>query len=359
MILESTSLEEIRKEEIKHIEHYRPLSYNIHVGGLGGDNMSYHPENTLIRKKLSEIHLKNAKRGKKSPLYIYVDEETTRKVVDDFLSFELPSSASIMRKYNISLHVLNRIIKETGNTTHRSLIKRFCSTLSNIERLTKYYTVDNLTLEEIGKKTNLSSGSIGKVIKRLKISRPIMKSLEKPVRMRLNTPDAVHNTTEFCTIPKAVIETVIQNYTVKKETIFDISKSLHINKHTVRKILHNNNIRVCRGTYFTETEIQEIVNKYINKTGSTTLAAQYGTTEDRIRSVLRKNNVPVRSFKEANNIRNIKRIGQYNKEGILLKEYTSVILALKELGVTINNGQISLVINSPNRTYKGFLWKSL
>lgn len=339
MIFETNSLEEIRKEEVKHIEQNRPLSYNIHVGGLGGDNISYHPENTLIRKKLSEIHLKNAKRGKENPLYIYVDEKTARKVVDDFLSFELPSSTSIMKKYNISLHVLNRIIRETGNTVHRSLIKRFCSNLSNIERLTKYYTVDNLTLEEIGKKTNLSSGSIGKVVKRFKISRPIMKS--------------------FSNIPKRVIEAAILKYTTENVTISNISKSLNINKHTVRRILHKNNIKVCRGKYFTETEIQEIVNKYIHKTGSTTLAKQYGTTEDRIRSVLRKNNVTLRTFKEANNIRNIKRIGQYTKDGKLLKEYSSIILALKELGVANNSGQIRNVIDYPNKTYKGFLWKSL
>lgn len=152
---------------------------------------------------------------------------------------------------------------------------------------------------------------------------------------------------------------ILEKYTQEKVNIKELSNQTNLREHIIRRVLKENNIKVKKGTYFSEIENTQIVEKYLQGKGSTALAAEYNTTEDSIKGLLKRNSVNIRTFKESNNIRNQKRIGRFDRQGELLQEYPSIIDALRELGVSKNNGQIALVLNKTTRTYKGFFWKSL
>ena len=159
-----SSIKAIREQEKVLIKEQG--DYNIHVGGLGGNTLSSHPNISEIRKIMSEAHLKNQKRGKDHPLYIEIPKEVRKLVIDEYYSFELPSPLVLVSKYKLNnKDLLNKIFKESGNKLYRSKIKRFKSKKRNVDTLIKYYVEDGLKVDEIAEKTTLHQDSIAKILR--------------------------------------------------------------------------------------------------------------------------------------------------------------------------------------------------
>lgn len=170
LLEEHSNLEITRKREAELIVEHNtraPEGYNIHIGGLGGDNISKHPNNDQIRKKLSAAHLLTQKRGADHPRYIHYPEEVEKKVVSDYFSFELPSPLELISRYGISSKdVLDRIIEAQGSRRYRSKIVRFEQNTENLENLYNRYFIKKETVKDIMQHTTLSGSSISYLLKK-------------------------------------------------------------------------------------------------------------------------------------------------------------------------------------------------
>lgn len=164
LIEEHTDITVVRQREKELIETYKtraPQGYNIHVGGLGGDNISKHPDNIEIRQRLSESHLKSQKRGSEHPRYVKYNTRILQRAVELYFSFELPSPIQIINDCKLSgKDVFNRIIKEQGSKLWRSKIERFEQNPENLIKLHKKYFIERKTVAEIMNTTSLSASSI-------------------------------------------------------------------------------------------------------------------------------------------------------------------------------------------------------
>ena len=169
LIYTTTCIDDIREQEIRCIVKYNSLSpdgYNIHIGGLGGNTLTNHPQLQSIKKLMSERHLQNQARGKDHPLYIQYSQDIRKQVVEMYFSFEMYSPLQIIKKFNISSKdVFNRLIAESNNKLFRSKIVRFKVNKNNLQKLYNLYFIDKKTTKEISMLTNLADGSICAIIK--------------------------------------------------------------------------------------------------------------------------------------------------------------------------------------------------
>jgi group I intron endonuclease len=150
------------EDEKELIEKYREISYNIHIGGLGGDNITFHPNKREIFEKRRAKHLENVPRGEKHPRWVSVSVEDKKLIVEEYFSYGLTSPESICKKFNISKDIFDRVIRE-NNKLFRSKIDRFYYNKENIKRLIDEYTI--YSIDEICKRgCGLSYGVISKVL---------------------------------------------------------------------------------------------------------------------------------------------------------------------------------------------------
>jgi group I intron endonuclease len=160
----SVSLKEMRSLEIQNINclnTFAPNGYNIHIGGLGGDTLSRHPDIDKIKVIMSEKHLLTQKRGSNHPRYHRYNDDIRKKVVDMYFSFEMYSPLAIIKECSLSSRdVFSRIIKESGNKLYRSFRERFKFNKSNLDKLYNLYLVEKLTVREISQLTNLGEDAI-------------------------------------------------------------------------------------------------------------------------------------------------------------------------------------------------------
>jgi group I intron endonuclease len=146
------------------IKEYRHNSYNIHIGGKGGDNITFHPDKKEIFLKRRVKHEQNVRRNSSHPKWVIIDENIKSQIVQQYFSYELPSPVSICNTFNIKKDVFNRIIREK-HTLYRSLIERFCYNENNIKQL--IFEHISYTIQDIRKRgCGLGTDSIAVVLKR-------------------------------------------------------------------------------------------------------------------------------------------------------------------------------------------------
>lgn len=152
------------QDEIDLIHKHRKNSFNIHVGGQGGDNLTFHPNKAKIFEKRKLLHRQNVCRGTQHPKWIDVSNEVKNKIVREYFDYSLPSPIDICEKYMIKKDVFNRIIRERAKL-YRSAIERFSHNRENIDRVLKEYRVYNI--QEIRDRgCGLGTDSISLILKR-------------------------------------------------------------------------------------------------------------------------------------------------------------------------------------------------
>jgi group I intron endonuclease len=156
---------------------------------------------------------------------------------------------------------------------------------------------------------------------------------------------------------KKVLE-ILKLYQLNNLDCTKISGKIDVPAHLVRRTLKENNVKLKRGKRITLQQEIDIRIYYEKGVGSPSLSKQLNVSEDLIRKVLRKQGVLIRTHKESNNIRNKRKIIQCTLDRVHLNTFNSIIEAMRHLGYTQNNGQISLVLDKKNRSYKGFIWLS-
>lgn len=273
-IKQSEDLDFILQEEIKYIKEQG--YYNIHVGGIGGDNITNHPNNLEIRKKLSEIHLKNTARGKESPRYIYVEDKIINDFIKEYYSFEVPSSNFLLEKYKISRDVMNRFFKETGNKLFKSRIKRFLHNPENLSMLHYYYCIEKKTVQEISKLTTLHLGSICKIIKKyLQVLSNTTRTGNKlhqhhsksKIWEYLDTDNTIQKIIQdYYSFSVPAIKYMLKHYNIQKRG--HLTKLLTDNGHKVyrsriSRFLHNEeNLKRLTNLYFNEKRTLKYISTF-------------------------------------------------------------------------------------------------
>ena len=52
-----------------------------------------------------------------------------------------------------------------------------------------------------------------------------------------------------------------------------------------------------------------------------------------------------------------KKVLQYSKDGVFIREYNSIVEAAKAIGIEQNNSNLSKACNGKQKTCKGYVWK--
>lgn len=163
-VLEIIKENATNQDEIKLIKETRDYNFNIHTGGKGGDNITFHPNKLEIFEKRKDNHLQNVRRKENHPKWVKVDENIKQEIIRLYFSYSLPSPQDICTQFNIKKDVFNRIIREK-HLLFRSQVQRFSFNTSNIEQLIseyKEYTIQAIRQRGCG----LSESSIPVVLQK-------------------------------------------------------------------------------------------------------------------------------------------------------------------------------------------------
>jgi len=145
------------------IKKTRGKNFNIHVGGKGGDTLTFHPDKKNIFEKRKIKHLQNVKRSIEHPKWVNVTNDNKEQIISEYFSYQVTPVLAICKKYNIKKDVFNRIIREK-HKLYRSIIERFCYKKENVARLIdeyQYKSIEKIKEGECG----LSQNAIAKILK--------------------------------------------------------------------------------------------------------------------------------------------------------------------------------------------------
>lgn len=109
----SSSLEEMYRTEIECIAKFNtlyPNGYNVHIGGLGGDNISHNPRKKEIFEERSLKY--PSPKGSKHPRYIPVSRRIAQSYFKSYYNKSLHSVAELQKSYGLSSDVTSRLHKE-------------------------------------------------------------------------------------------------------------------------------------------------------------------------------------------------------------------------------------------------------
>ena len=151
------------KDEELLIKKTRGKNFNIHVGGKGGDTLTFHPDKKNIFEKRKIKHLQNVKRNTEHPKWVNVTEDSKEQIISEYFSYQVTPVIDICKKYNIKKDVFNRIIREK-HKLHRSVIERFCYKKENVIKLIneyQYKSIEKIKEEKCG----LSQKAIAKILR--------------------------------------------------------------------------------------------------------------------------------------------------------------------------------------------------
>lgn len=151
------------KDEELLIKRTRGKNFNIHVGGKGGDTLTFHPDKKNIFEKRKIKHLQNVKRGTDHPKWVNVPNNNKEQIISEYFSYQVTPVLTICKKYNIKKDIFNRIIREK-HKLYRSIIERFCYKKENVVRLIEEY--QHKSIEKIKEgECGLSQNAIAKILK--------------------------------------------------------------------------------------------------------------------------------------------------------------------------------------------------
>lgn len=235
-----SSEKELNEKEIFYIKELNAvkLGYNLGIGGDGGDNISNHPDNNLIRKKISKASKNNWTEerkknhsekmfGKNNPNYnnqwgfkkgyipknfgktfeeMYGEEkalEIKRKISSANLGIKKPGTANAMRKNNPSWQpeVKKKLSKAFGGKHH---------TIESKERMSKAHT--------------------GKI-------------LSEKHRLNIGRANSGNRNGRFIHIDEKIECKIISLYS-DGFNLTDISKTVNISTRRISKFLKENDIEV-------------------------------------------------------------------------------------------------------------------
>jgi len=140
-----------------------PNGYNVHIGGLGGDNLSVHPRKHEIMQLRESQYPK--KRGENATHYKKLEAGIVRGIIAEYTSRSLPKVSTICLKYGVSKDIVHRVLREHGISFSRGRVKRFCLVEDNIFWLQHEYILEHKTCREIARENHLCEDFVAQLVR--------------------------------------------------------------------------------------------------------------------------------------------------------------------------------------------------
>lgn len=162
-----------------------------------------------------------------------------------------------------------------------------------VAKIIKKYAIDFDTIESIANELNIETSSV----------KDILISAEIPIRTMSET------TTGFT---KENYDAMVDEYNSGK-TISELSKQYGLNTSTVNYQIKLRNDLRPRGydnRKFTDSDEKEMIKLYTeDKLGSTTIAERFKTYDTTVLSILKRNNIPIRTLSESMKLSSTNKLG--------------------------------------------------